>query len=366
MILTNTILEPFNLAGMTLKNRVGLAPMTRISATEEGLVTDIMAAYYRSFAEGDFGLIITEGTYIDQKHSQAYQYQPGIAYEEQAQAWQSVVDAVHTAGAKIVMQLQHAGPLSQGNRFVNESIAPSAIQPTGEQLAFYLGEGAFPIPREITKEEIVEVKQHFVDAALRAKSVGFDGIELHGANGYLLDAFLTPYTNERHDEYGGTTENRVRFLVETIQDVKKAVGENFVVGIRISQAKVNNFGYKWPAKEQDAQIIFTSLGQAGADYIHITEYQAWQPAFDTGSGSDSLVALAKKYSQLPIIANGQLDQPERASEMITNGHADLITLGKGALANHDWVKKMTNGEALKEFNPAQVLYPIANIKDFEL
>jgi len=364
MILTNTIFEPFTIAGMTLKNRVGLAPMTRISATEEGFVTDKMVAYYRSFAEGEFGLIITEGTYIDQKHSQAYQYQPGIAYEEQAQAWQSVVDAVQAAGAKIVMQLQHAGPLSQGNRFVNESIAPSAIQPTGEQLAFYLGEGAFPIPREITKDELAEVKQHFVDAAIRAKSVGFDGVELHGANGYLLDAFLTAYTNERHDEYGGTTENRVRFLVETIQDIKKAVGENFVVGIRISQAKVNNFSYKWPAKEQDAQIIFESLGQAGADYIHITEYQAWQPAFETGS--DSLVALAKKYSQLPILANGQLDQPERASEMIDNGHADLVTLGKGALANHDWVKKINNGEALKEFNPAQVLYPIANIKDFEL
>lgn len=364
MILTNTIFEPFNIAGMTLKNRVGLAPMTRISATEEGLVTDKMVAYYRSFAEGEFGLIITEGTYIDQKHSQAYQYQPGIACEEQAQAWQSVVNAVHAAGAKIVMQLQHAGPLSQGNRFVNESIAPSAIQPTGEQLAFYLGEGAFPIPREITKDDIAEVKQHFVDAAIRAKSVGFDGVELHGANGYLLDAFLTAYTNERHDEYGGTTENRVRFLVEAIQDVKKAVGENFVVGIRISQAKVNNFSYKWPAKEQDAQIIFESLGQAGADYIHITEYQAWQPAFETGS--DSLVALAKKYSQLPILANGQLDQPERAYEMIDNGHADLVTLGKGALANHDWVKKINNGEALNEFNPAQVLYPIANIKDFEL
>lgn len=161
-----------------------------------------------------------------------------------------------------------------------------------------------------------------------------------------------------------TTILLIPLLVEIIQDVRKAVGENFVVGIRISQAKVNNFSYKWPAKEQDAQIIFKSLGHAGTDYIHITEYQAWQPAFETGS--DSLVALAKKYSQLPIIANGQLDQAERASEIIHDGHADLVTLGKGALTNHDWVKKISNGEVLNEFNPAQVLYPIANIKDFEL
>ncbi|WP_422659249.1 NADH:flavin oxidoreductase [Paenibacillus sp. EC2-1] len=361
---TKKLFEPFNIGRITLKNRVGVAPMTRISATEKGLVTDRMVKYYRSFADGGFGLIITEGTYIDDKYSQTYQFQPGIAYEEQAQEWKRVVDAVHSQDTKIFMQLQHTGPLSQGNRFVNETIAPSSVQPKGEQLKFYLGEGAFRLPREITKEEIVDVKKSFVDAAKRAKSIGFDGIELHGANGYLLDAFLTEHTNKRNDEYGGTTENRVRLLVEIIQDVREAVGENFTVGIRISQSKVNDYAYKWSAKEHDAKTIFGALGKSGLDFIHVTEFEAWKPAFDTGK--DSLAVLAKKYSQLPIIVNGQLEKPERASKMINNGDADMVTLGKGALANHDWVKKVKNGEPLKEFDKEKVLHPVADIKDFEL
>lgn len=361
---TKSLFEPFNIGTITLKNRVGVAPMTRITATENGFATEKMLNYYRSFAEGGFGLIITEGTYIDDKYSQTYDYQPGIAFDEQAQEWKKVVDAVHSAGSTIFMQLQHSGPLSQGNLFTDGTVAPSAVQPKGEQLKFYLGEGPFRLPREITKEEIADVKNSFVEAAKRAKSIGFDGIELHGANGYLLDAFLTEYTNHRKDEYGGTTENRVRLLIETIQEVRKAVGENFTIGIRISQSKVVDYTYKWSGKEQDAQIIFGTLGKTGLDYIHITEFEAWKPAFETGK--DSLVALAKEYSQLPIIANGHLEKPERASELINNGHADIVTLGKGALANHDWVKRVQNEEPLEEFDPEKVLRPTAVIKNFEL
>ncbi|MGW6662948.1 MULTISPECIES: oxidoreductase [Peribacillus] len=360
----NSLFEPFNIGTITLNNRVGVAPMTRISATEKGFVTDKMIKYYSSFAEGGFGLIITEGTYIDDKYSQTYDFQPGIAFEEQAQEWKKVVNAVHSAGSAIFMQLQHTGPLSQGNRFTDETVAPSSIQPKGEQLKFYLGEGPFRLPREITKEELAYVKNSFVEAAKRAKSVGFDGIELHGANGYLLDAFLTEYTNQRTDAYGGTTENRVRLLVEIINEVRKSVGDDFTIGIRISQSKVNDYSYHWSGKEQDAAIIFGALGKTGLDYIHVTEYKAWQPAFETGK--TSLVALAKEYSQLLIIANGKLENPERASEMINNGHADIITLGKGALANHDWVKKVQNEEPLEAFDSEKVLHPTAVIKDFEL
>ncbi|NRG47462.1 NADH:flavin oxidoreductase [Bacillus sp. CRN 9] len=361
----NILFDSFNIKSTEMKNRVGVAPMTRISATEEGFVTDKMVKYYRSFARGGFGLIITEGTYIDDKYSQTYYYQPGIALDGQAQEWKKVVDAVHSEGGKIFMQLQHTGPLSQGNRFVDETIAPSPVQPKGEQLKFYLGEGEFIVPREITKEEMNEVKNSFVTAAKRAKSVGFDGIELHGANGYLLDAFLTEYTNLRTDEYGGSTENRVRFLVEVANEVTQAVAESdFIVGMRISQSQVNDYFYKWSGKEEDAKIIFGMLGKTGLDYIHVTEFEAWQPAFE---GCDkSLVSLAKKYSQLPIIANGQLENVDLAVDIVTNGGADLVTLGKGALADHDWVKRVQKGESLSVFNPDEVLYPVANIKDFEI
>ncbi|MDM5224397.1 NADH:flavin oxidoreductase [Peribacillus sp. NJ11] len=361
---TKTLFETVELGNTTLDNRIGVAPMTRISATSEGLVTDQMVSYYTSFARGGFGLVITEGTYIDDKYSQTYLDQPGIAYDEQAQAWKKVVDSVHQAGAKIIMQLQHTGSLSQGNRFNQETIAPSAVQPKGEQLTFYLGEGPFQTPRDATKDEITEVVTGFINAAKRAKSVGFDGIEIHGANGYFLDEFLTDYLNQRTDEYGGSTENGVRLLVEVSKAVREAVGKNFTIGIRISQAKVNDYTHKWAGKEQDAKVIFGQLGNAGLDYIHVTEYEAWKPAFDTSEAS--LAALAKKYGRLPIVVNGQLENPERARHIIEKGEADVIALGKGALANHDWPKKVRNEESLEKFKSEEVLRPTAKIKDFEI
>ena len=366
MTLTNIklLFENVSLGNTTLDNRVGVAPMTRISATSEGLVTDQMVSYYTSFAQGGFGLIITEGTYIDDKYSQTYFDQPGIVYDEQAQAWKKVVDSVHQAGAKIFMQLQHSGFLSQGNRFRQETLGPSAIQPIGEQLTMYLGEGPFSTPREATKEEITEVVASFVNAAKRAQSAGFDGIEIHGANGYLLDGFLTDYTNQRTDEYGGSTENRVRLSVEVSKAIREEVGKDFTIGIRISQAKVNDNTHKWAGKEQDAEIIFGQLGQADLDYIHVSEYVAWKPAFYT---SVSLFAsLAKKYGEIPVIANGHLEDPERARKIIENGEADVITLGKGALANHDWVRKVKDGEPLAVFKPEEILRPNARIKEFEV
>lgn len=377
-IVTNKdlLFETVTLGSTTLDNRVGVAPMTRTSATPEGLATDQMVSYYTSFARGGFGLIITEGIYPDDTYSQGYLNQPGIVFEEQVQAWKKVVSSVHQAGAKIFAQLMHAGALSQGNRFVNGTIAPSAVPPKGEQMEFYGGKGPFPTPREATKDEITEVINGFVNAAKNAKVAGFDGVEIHGANGYILDQFLTDYTNKRTDEYGGSTENRVRLLVEVSKAVREAVGQDFTVGIRISQGKVNDYTHKWAGKEKDASIIFSQLGQAGLDYIHVTEYEAWQPAFPQGEGTTatdsafddggaSLSALAKKFVNVPVIANGHLENPDKARDIIEKGEADVITLGKGALANHDWVNKVKNGENLAEFEPKKILSPNAAIKDFE-
>jgi len=373
---TKLLFETVALGNTTLDNRVGVAPMTRTSATPEGLATDQMVSYYTSFARGGFGLIITEGIYPDDKYSQGYLNQSGIVYEEQVQAWKKVVDSVHQAGAKIFAQLMHAGALSQGNRFVKGTIAPSVVDPKGEQMEFYGGKGPFPTPREATKEDIINVVNGFVNAAKHAKDAGFDGVEIHGANGYILDQFLTDYTNKRTDEYGGSTENRMRLLLEVSKAVREAVGSEFTIGIRVSQGKVNDYTHKWAGKEEDAEIIFGQLGQVGLDFIHVTEYEAWQPAFPEGEGTSatdsafgdggaSLAALAKKYGGVPVIANGHLEDPVKAREIIERGEADVITLGKGALANHDWVDKVKNGEPLAEFEPEKVLSPDAKIKDFE-
>lgn len=374
--MTDKLFETVQLNQITLVNRIGVAPMTRTSAHDNGVPTDQMISYYDKFARGGFGLIITEGLYPDNQYSQGYLNQPGIMNEEQGQAWKKVTDAVHQEGGKIIAQLMHAGALSQGNRFTKETLASSPVQPKGEQMSFYGGEGAFPIPKEATKEDIKQVIQGFVDAAKRAKNAGFDGVEIHGANGYILDQFITSYTNRRTDEYGGSVENRVRLSVEVSTAVREAVGPDYTVGIRISQGKVNDFYHKWENREKDAEVIFGQLGQAGLDYIHVTEYEAWQPAFPEGKGTEAtdsafgdggatLAALAKKYGQLPVMANGGLHDPEKAKEIVGKGEADIITLGRGALANHDWANKVKDNQPLKEFEPEKVLSPNAKIKDFE-
>ncbi|AWP78078.1 NADH:flavin oxidoreductase [Bordetella bronchiseptica] len=358
-----SLFDTVTLGQLELSNRVSVAPMTRISATSAGLATDRMVAYYASFAQGGFGLIITEGLYTDDRHSPGYVLQPGIINDEQEQSWRHVVDAVHQAGAKIVAQIMHAGALVHGNPYGKDSIAPSAVQPRGRKSETYEGAGPYPLPREATKADIAKVIDGFAMAAKRVKSAGFDGVEIHGANGYLLDEFLTGYTNRRTDEYGGSTENRVRLLVEVATAVRAAVGDGFTVGVRISQAKVNDFKHKWAEKEQDAEVIFGRLGRAGLDFIHVSEHEAWKPAFDGGDAS--LAALAKKHGQLPVIANGGLDDPARAAELMASGHADVISLGKGALANPDWPGKVERGQALRKFDAERLLHPNARIKAFE-
>ncbi|WP_342714982.1 NADH:flavin oxidoreductase [Bacillus paramycoides] len=372
----NLLFETVKLGSITIDNRVGVAPMTRTSATPEGVATDEMVNYYAKFARGGFSLIITEGTYLDDAYSQGYFDQPGIINDKQIEGWKKVTDAVHQEDGKIFLQLMHAGALSQGNCFVRGTIGPSVVEPKGQQMKVYGGNGKFPVPKEATKEDIKVVIKGFAEAAKNAREAGFDGVEIHGANGYILDQFSTDYTNNRIDEYGGTTENRVRLLVEVSKAVREAVGEEYPVGIRISQGKINDYFHKWADKEKDAEIIFGQLGQAGLDFIHVTEFEAWQPAFSEDEGTSAtdsafgtgstLAALAKKYSKLPVIANGSLHDPEKAKEIIEKDESDVITLGRGALANYDWVNKVKDGVQPDEFVPEKTLSPDAKIKGFEV
>jgi 2,4-dienoyl-CoA reductase-like NADH-dependent reductase (Old Yellow Enzyme family) len=346
-----------------LPNRVALAPMTRISATEDGLVTEKMVSYYEAFARGGFGLLITEGIYPDTAHSQGYLNQPGLATDEQARSWALVVDAVHAAGSTIFAQLMHAGSQAQGNRYKDSTIGPSAVAPKGEQLGFYRGEGPYRVPAEITREQMDEVRQGFVAAALRAKEAGFDGVEIHGANGYLLDQFLTDYLNLRTDEYGGSAQNRVRFLAEIARAVRLAVGPDMTVGIRISQSKVSDHDHRWAGGAEEAEVIFSTLAATGIDFLHTTEYKAYAPAF--GGHGPSLAALAKQHSGLPVIANGHLDDPETAAAMLADNAADVVALGKAALGNRDWPDRVKNGQPLDELD-ASLFAPLADVKDWEL
>ena len=241
----DALFTPLRLGGaLELPNRLAVAPMTRVSATAQGHATQVMADYYADFAAGGFGLVITEGIYTDRAHAQGYLFQPGLADAAQRDAWRPVVDQVHAHGGRIVAQLMHAGALSQGNPHRATAKGPSAVQPRGQQMAFYRGEGPYRMPEAMTTADIAEAIDGFAQAARRAQQAGFDGVEIHGANGYLLDQFLTTYTNQRADGYGGSLAKRLRLVVEVIEAVRQSTTAGFAIGVRISQSKVNDFTHQ--------------------------------------------------------------------------------------------------------------------------
>ena len=353
---TARLFDPLKIGRLEIGNRIGVAPMTRISATEAGHATTRMSDYYGRFAEGGFGLVITEGLYTDQAFSQGYHFQPGLADDAQRDAWKPLVARVRAGGARFIAQLMHAGALSQGNPFRSDTRGPSAVRPLGRQMAFYRGEGQYPLPIGMTRYEIDEAIAGFAAAAVRAREAGFDGVEIHGANGYLLDQFLTEGVNRRTDAYGGGVAARLRITMEAAEAVRAAVGPEFIVGLRSSQGKVNDFTHKWSG-EEEAGEIYRLLGRLPIDYIHTTEFEAWKPAFTQGL---SLAALAKRHSGLPVLANGSLHDPARAIELLVGHQADMITLGRGALTHADWPIRVSRNADLAEFDQ-RILAPLASL-----
>jgi 2,4-dienoyl-CoA reductase-like NADH-dependent reductase (Old Yellow Enzyme family) len=360
-----TLFSPGKIGNVEFANRAIVSPMTRTSATDDGLATDAMVDYYTEFARGGWGLVMTEATYIDLKYSQGYNNQPGMATDAQQEAWRKVLDAVHAEGMPFFMQLFHAGAVNQGNNWVEGSMAPSAVAPLGEEIPRYNGKGPFQTPREITRDEIDQVAADFVAAAQRAIEMGFDGIEVHGANGYIMDQFLTTYTNQRTDEYGGEIENRVRFHIDVMTAVRSAVDAAVPVGVRISQTKVNDLEYSWPGGDDDAKVVFGAMGEIGNMFIDCSAHLGCKPVFGTDK---SLSGLAKRHSGLQQIANGKLQDPAEAERALTQGEGDFCAIGKGALADPAWPSKIAAGVEPIAFNPGMVtpLATLANTANWRL
>ncbi|GAB2633086.1 oxidoreductase [Kribbella swartbergensis] len=353
-------LRPAVLGGLELANRFAVAPMSRVSATPDGVPTAEMADYYAEFAEGGFGLVITEGTYPDSSYSQGYLNQPGLSTAAQVEGWREVTRRVHAAGRPIIAQLMHAGAISQGNPHRTERVGPSAVQPIGEMLTEYGGHGPWPVPRELSIGEIEEVIEGFAAAAVRAREAGFDGVEIHGANGYLLDQFLTVYTNHRTDGYGGPVANRIRLTAEVASAVVAATPAEFVVGVRLSQTKVNDLDYRWPGGAYDAEVIFGALAETGIDYLHIaSEGRNWLETARL-QGGQTLTGLARRVSGLPVIANGGMHDPAQADRVLTDGHADVLSVARGALANPDLPRRLAEGVELARFE-REMLEPAATL-----
>lgn len=353
---SDPLFDDVSLGALTLDNRVGLAPMTRTSANEDGTATPEMARYYANFADGGFSVILTEGTYPERR-GQGYDDQPGLATDEQAAAWEQVTDAVHAAGAPILAQLMHAGPLTQSER--GEPVGPSPVKPKGEQLPIYGGEGEFPTPDRLSTDDLDEITTSFVAAAERAADAGFDGVEIHGANGYLLDTFLSRHLNDRTDEYGGSPEARARYPKEVLDAVREATPDEFVVGIRLSQTKVNDEEHRWT--DAEAETYLSTLD--GGDFVHVTDPDITTPAFE---GTDrTLAELAVEYADTQIIANGGLADPEDARRVVEAG-ADVVTQAKAALANPDWPARVAADEPLEPFDFEATLLPEATINAEEV
>ncbi|MBO9612937.1 MAG: NADH:flavin oxidoreductase [Dyadobacter sp.] len=345
--ISKTIFDPLEIRGRKLANRLVVAPMTRVSATHAGVPTQEMADYYEAFAEGGFGMIITEGTYTDELFSKANRDQPGIVNAEHMHGWKRVVTAVHRHNALIISQLMHGGALSE---VTGATIAPSAVQPAGlRSTDNSVSPSPFPMPRAMQTEDLNAVKEGYVRAALLAREAGFDGVELHAANGYLFDQFITPHTNLRTDEYGGNERNRLRFLMEVYQAVKAASPGDFIVGIRISESKVNDLTYRWPGGSETARRIFEVLAEIDPDYVHIAaEGGRWEREckYPDGSSSNS---IAKSLLRSPVIANGGMHDVALAETLLNNHAADLVSIGRAAIASPDWPKRVAAGGPVVPF-----------------
>lgn len=337
------LLSPYRLGSIALENRVVMAPMTRSRAIG-GEPNALMRDYYAQRAGA--GLIITEGV-APTPDALGYARIPGLFSEAQVVGWRAVTDAVHAAGGKIFAQLMHVGRIAHpanlpaGARIV----APSAVAAVGNMWTDAQGLQPLPVPKALDATSLVEARESFVSASRNAIAAGFDGVELHGANGYLLEQFLNPHTNLRSDDYGGSVEARARFVIETVAGVAAAIGKDRV-GLRLSPH--NTYNGQAPYDDVLAQYLAVARGVRGIAYLHLV-------ATPDPAAAATRAAIRATFEG-PIILNGGLDQAS-AEAAITSGLAELASFGRPFIANPDFVRRMQRGTPLAAPNPATFYTP---------
>ncbi|UCV17824.1 alkene reductase [Ferribacterium limneticum] len=327
------LLSPVQLGVLTLRNRMVMAPLTRSRAGEGDVANPTVAEYYRQRATA--GLIVTEASQISLQ-GKGYPRTPGIFTDAQIAGWKLVTDAVHAEGGHIFLQIWHVGRMSHPVVQPNEElpVAPSAIKPVGEIVTF-AGLKSLEIPRALDIEEIPEVVDDFRQAAENAKQAGFDGVEIHAANGYLIDQFLRDGSNVRTDAYGGSVENRARFLKEVVEAVIPVFGADRV-GVRLSPI-FNNFSMSDSNPAATFGHAAELLGQYGLAYLHVMQL---------GEGQFDFAELKRRFGGT-YIANGGYDAA-RAETAIRTGDADLVAFGTAFLANPDLVERFKQGAPLNQ------------------
>jgi N-ethylmaleimide reductase len=329
------LFSEFNLGGLRLKNRVVMAPMTRCRATPDHVPTGIMATYYALRA--DAGLLITEGT-SPSPNGLGYARIPGIYSTEQVNAWRAVTKAVHEKGGHIYLQMMHTGRVSHALNMPAGAriLAPSAIAKTEKMWTDQKQMQPYPMPEAMTEADIQMTIEEFATAAANAIEAGFDGVELHGANGYLIEQFINVASNQRTDGWGGSPQNRIRFPVEVARRVAQRIGPERL-GIRVSPYGVFNDMQPDATVEDTFEALAGELSRIGLAYMHIVDHSSMGAPEVKPSVKQKIRAAFKGA----LILSGGYDHA-RAEADVASGKADLIAFAKPFISNPDLVRRFRN------------------------
>jgi len=331
-----SLFAPASLGPLPLRNRVVMAPMTRSRAVEANTPNALMAEFYAQRAGA--GLIVTEGT-SPSPNGTGYPRIPGLWNPAQVAGWRLVTDAVHARGGRIFVQLMHTGRVGHPANLPagGELLAPSAVGAPGEMYTDARGPQPHPVPRAMTDAEVRHAIAEYVAAARHAVAAGFDGVELHGANGYLLEQFLSPDTNRRDDAWGGSIEKRLGLVVEVARQVADAIGGERV-GIRLSPYGVNAGMTAYPEIDETYRRLVAALGPTGLQYIHLVDHSA----MGAPPVPAALKAELRKLWPRTLILAGGFDRAG-AQAALDEGRADLVAFGRPFLANPDLVTRLERG-----------------------
>lgn len=351
----------YKLGNISLKNRIVMAPMTRSRAIDN-IPNDMMVEYYKLRASA--GLIITEGV-SPSPNGLGYPRIPGIYNQQQVDGWKKITDAVHENDGKIFIQIMHTGRVSHPENMPEgaEIIAPSTVQLKGEMFTDSKGLQPYPVPREMTLKDIETAQNEYVQSAINAIEAGFDGVEIHGANGYIVDQFINTASNKRSDIYGGSIENRTRFAIETAKKVGEAIGFD-KTAIRLSPYGASNGMEIFNDLEDSYSYLATKLGKLGIVYIHVVDHSS----FGTPTVTESVKTKIQKSFGGTIIASGGFDK-EKAESVLNENKGDLVAFGRPFISNPDLVYKFENDLQLTEpdydtfYTPGEegyLDYPLAN------
>lgn len=332
----------FNLKNFKLQNRIGVAPMTRMSAGEDGIPRQDVFDFLIRRAKNGVSVIYTEAIVTDYESAQGYPKQSRILTQPQIDAWKPVVDRIHDEGAIAIMQMFHCGRMAWPEvNPANRSIAPSSITPTQKNP---LTGAPYPVPDSMSLFDIEHVVTGFVETAKGAVEAGFDGIEIHGAHGYLINQFLSSYSNQRTDQYGGSVENRYRFAHEVIQAVHQAIPKDRLLTFRISNWGIADMEVSLFDSAGEYQEMIALLSQEPVDAISVSTYDFSQKVFGTDK---NMAQLTREVTQLPLMICGGIFDRETADAALQD--ADLVLSGKSLLLNPDWVADVQANKPMERY-----------------